>query len=78
MTSNEKTSSGSPELSPSSDAETELADTTDDALSPGSTAKGDPTSLGEHDLPEGDKPVVHHNPSRLIQGNRVTNAHDME
>jgi len=78
MTSNEKTSSGSPELAPSSDTDTEFAETADDAVSPGSTATGDPTSLGQRDLPQGEEQVVHHNPSRLIQGNRVTTPHDME
>jgi len=78
MTEKNETSSGSPDLSPSSDAEHATLRTDDGALEPGSNATGDPTSLGEHDIEE-----VHHepqapNPSRLVQDGRVTTATDME
>jgi len=77
MTINESTSSGSPDLSAPSGQGHESADTTDDALSPGSNATGDPTSLGENDL-EVDVPRSPANPNSLVEGNRVTGPRDME
>jgi len=78
MTENRETSSGSPELSRSSDAEPTTLETADGSLEAGSTATGDPTSLGEqdvHGLPH--EPQVP-NPNRLVQDGRVTTASDME
>jgi len=78
MTEKNETSSGSPELSPSSDAEHAHLQTDDGSLEPGSNATGDPTSLGEHDVPKTHHDFQAPNPTSLVQGNRVTTPRDME
>ena len=78
MAENRETSSGSTELSPSSDAEPIPTETADGSLEAGSTATGDPTSLGEQDVHGEAHEPQEPNPSRLVQGGRVTTASDME
>ena len=53
----------------------------DETVSPGSTAVGSPTSVGEpaagEDLPDSTGPSQE-NPDALVEGNRVTKPDDME
>lgn len=77
MTDTQPSSSGTPDLEPSSDAPHQPELERDGSLVPGSTATGNPTSLGETHLEE-DAPRSPANPDSLVEGGRVATASDME